>query len=174
MRDLPLAHPVAVSAVGLLVLNDHALKAAFPGFVTGKLSDVAGMVFFPLFLASLGQLVAPRARPHRMLLVACVATALVFAATKTLPFANDLYRITWGGLQWPFRALRALVAHRPLPGLAKVVLVRDPTDLLAVPFVLVAYVVGTTRRGGTTDRTARGRWATPSGLSSRPADPLRP
>lgn len=146
MKALPLAHPIGVAAVALLALNDHVLKAAFPGFVTGKLSDVAGMIFFPLFLASVAPIVAPRARADCTLLVACLATALVFAATKTLPFANELYRVGWAGMQWPFRALRALVAQRPLPGLAKVVLVRDPSDLVAVPFVIVAYVVGARMR----------------------------
>ena len=38
--------------LALLVVNDHVLKQAFPGPVTGKLSDVAGLFVFPLFLAT--------------------------------------------------------------------------------------------------------------------------
>ena len=39
-----LAHPGSVLALVVLVLNDHVLKQAWPGLVTGKLSDVAGLV----------------------------------------------------------------------------------------------------------------------------------
>lgn len=132
MKRLPLAHPFAVAAVLVLVVNDHVLKHAYPGFVTGKLSDVAGMVFFPLLLASLHR----RALPF-----ACIATAIVFALVKTMPWANDLYRVTWAVMQWPFRAALAWIADRPTPGLARVVLVRDPTDLVAVPFVFIGWAV---------------------------------
>ncbi len=38
-----LGHPEFVGAVALLLVNDHVLKAARPGWVTGKLSDVAGL-----------------------------------------------------------------------------------------------------------------------------------
>src|SRR5690606_8292496 len=44
-----LLHPAPLAAIGLLLLNDHWLKAAFPGSITGKLSDFAGLAFFPLF-----------------------------------------------------------------------------------------------------------------------------
>ena len=37
------ASPGFIAAVLLLVANDHVLKAGFPGIVTGKLSDVAGL-----------------------------------------------------------------------------------------------------------------------------------
>ena len=46
-----LGHPLSVAALVLLALNDHVLKQAWPGFVTGKLSDVAGLVVAPLVLA---------------------------------------------------------------------------------------------------------------------------
>ena len=40
-------HPVALAAIAVLVVNDHVLKSAYPGWLTGKLSDIAGLVFFP-------------------------------------------------------------------------------------------------------------------------------
>ena len=43
-----LLHPVNLIAMLVLGLNDHWLKAAWPGLVTGKLSDVAGLVVLPL------------------------------------------------------------------------------------------------------------------------------
>ncbi len=48
-----LIHPVTVAATALLILNDQVLKAAYPGWLTGKLSDVAGLVMAPPLLAVL-------------------------------------------------------------------------------------------------------------------------
>ena len=49
------ASPAFIAAVLLLLANDHLFKAAFPGILTGKLSDVAG-----LFIAgALAMAVAP-------------------------------------------------------------------------------------------------------------------
>ena len=43
-----LLHPVALVALAILIVNDRLLKDAWPGPVTGKLSDVAGLVVAPL------------------------------------------------------------------------------------------------------------------------------
>ena len=40
-----------LAALGLLAVNDHILKAQFGNAITGKLSDVTGMIILPLFLA---------------------------------------------------------------------------------------------------------------------------
>lgn len=40
-----------VSALLILILNDHVLKWHFPGFITGKLSDISGIVILPLLLS---------------------------------------------------------------------------------------------------------------------------
>jgi hypothetical protein len=44
-----------IAALALLVLNDHVLKHAgvLPGWLTGKLSDFAGLYVAPALLASL-------------------------------------------------------------------------------------------------------------------------
>ena len=47
------AHPLTVGATAVLLLNDHVLKPAWPGLVTGKLSDVAGLVAAPPVLGLL-------------------------------------------------------------------------------------------------------------------------
>lgn len=151
-----LLHPLPLCAIGVLVLNDHLFKAAFPGLLTGKLSDFAGLAFFPLFLqAGWEALQSLRARPavpsRRALIVAVVATAVVFALVKVWHLAGELYRWGLGLLQWPVRALAALLSGRTTPGLAPVVLVRDPTDLIALPAVLLALAAG------------RRRWRTASG-----------
>ena len=48
-----LAHPITWGAAAVLALNDHVLKQAWPGFVTGKLSDVAWLILAPVVLAPL-------------------------------------------------------------------------------------------------------------------------
>ena len=47
------AHPLTVGATAVLLLNDHVFKQAWPGLVTGKLSDVAGLVVAPPVLGLL-------------------------------------------------------------------------------------------------------------------------
>lgn len=132
-----LLHPGALVAVGVLVLNDHFLKAAFPGFVTGKLSDFAGLAFFPLFLqAGMEWLGAPVSR--RVLLASCVATAAVFAGVKTVPVMHTAYEVGLGLLQLPFRALAGGSGGR-------VALQMDATDLIALPAVGLAWWWGRDR-----------------------------
>lgn len=106
------------------------------------------MVFFPLLLQALVELVDRRTpfRPDRRVLVACAAlTGGVFAATNVWEPAADAYRFGLGVLQWPFRALGHGLSGGPLPPLLPVSLTRDPTDLIAVPFVAVAVWVGRRR-----------------------------
>lgn len=136
-----LTHPVAVVAIALLVLNDHVLKAAVPGVLTGKLSDVAGMVFFPLLLQALVELADRREpfTPSRAVLVACAgATGLFFAATNLWEPAGDAWRWGLGLLQWPY--------HWAVSGgTAAWVPVRhtlDPTDALVAPVVAVPVALG--------------------------------
>lgn len=134
----PLLHPVSLAAIALLVVNDHVLKAAWPGLVTGKLSDVAGMVFFPLFLAAVAQQLRPGLPLRRAVAACALLTALVFAAIKLWPLAGDAYRAGLGALQWPFRALWALLQGHDVPALARVALTPDATDVLTIPAVLIA------------------------------------
>ncbi len=141
-----LLHPVPLAAIGLLLLNDHVLKAAFPGLVTGKLSDFAGLAFFPLFLQagweSLSGLRGRWSGPSRRALLLCtLATALVFALVKLWHPAGEAYRWGLALLQWPFRSLVALLAGGALPPLSPVSLVRDPSDLVALPSVLLPLLL---------------------------------
>jgi len=140
----PLLHPVALGAIGLLLVNDHVLKARWPGWLTGKLSDVAGMVFFPLLLFVIVSFVArPPSRASRAVLVACAGvTAIAFAAVKTWPVATDAFELALGALRWPLAAAPALALGEQVPALARAVVVRDASDLLALPFVAVAVGIG--------------------------------
>ena len=48
-----LTHPIVLTALALTAVNDHYLKYAYPNFLTGKISDFAGLFFFPLLLYGL-------------------------------------------------------------------------------------------------------------------------
>lgn len=143
-----LLHPLPLAAIAVLVLNDHLLKPAFPGLVTGKLSDVAGLAFFPLFLVALWELARSRrwsGPSSRALVVACLATGLVFAFVKLTGPGALAYRHGLGLLQWPFRALGAVLSGGSAPSLHRVTLARDPSDLVALPALFLAYFAGYSR-----------------------------
>ena len=70
-----LASPVFVGSVIVLAVNDHLLKNLAPGFVTGKLSDFAGLFVVTVLLGVLTQ--------SRVLAV--VSGGLGFVALKTIP-----------------------------------------------------------------------------------------
>ena len=95
-RVLPIGealHPVTLLTMAVLVVNDWVLKARFgPSFVTGKLSDLAGLAAAPVVLTALIGLVllvanklGVKVDPHltqRRLVLAIAATGIVFAAIK--------------------------------------------------------------------------------------------
>jgi hypothetical protein len=120
-----------VEGVALLAINDHWLKHAglLPAGLTGKLSDFAGLFFFPMLLMALGRAgialrgAMPEPRPAA-LLMAIVATGLGFAATKATAWGADFYRTVLGHVVGPVR------------------FVADPTDLVALAILPPSYFVG--------------------------------
>ena len=146
-----LLHPVVLGAVALLLLNDHVLKARWPSWWTGKLSDVAGLAFFPLLLQALWEVVGSRTgrgfHPSRRVLVACVVlTGLCFSATKVSADAARVWQWALGGLQWPARLVWALLTSGRVPRIVPVEHTVDVTDLLTLPALLVPLYVGWRRR----------------------------
>jgi hypothetical protein len=133
-----LVHPVAVVSIALLIVNDHVLKPTYGNWITGKLSDLAGLVFFPLLLVSAWELVRDRGPSRTALNVACVATATIFTLAKTTALGSLAFQWGLGLAQWPFRALVG-------GSLAPVSHVADPTDLLALPSIVVAWWIGAAR-----------------------------
>jgi len=138
-----LATPVALFAIALLVVNDHVLKAAYPGLVTGKLSDVAGMMVFPLLLAAASEQLGFR-RGMTTVVAAAIATGAVFASIKLSPAAGELYRVGLAVLQWPFRAALAAIAGDPVPAVGHARLVADRTDLIALLALTVPIALART------------------------------
>ncbi|WP_101787412.1 hypothetical protein [Nonomuraea indica] len=139
---------MTVVATVVLLLNDHLLKHTHPGVVTGKLSDVAGLVVAPPLVALL---LAGRAD-----LVATLATGALFTLVKTTETGAQTASHLWTLVAGPSRVLA------------------DPTDLLALPALVLAWWIRhrTLGRGPrphlTTGRrrTATARW--------RPATLWRP
>lgn len=134
-------HPVAVAALCVLVLNDHVFKTHWPGVLTGKLSDVAGLVVCPVFLVACLELFTGAFASRRAIATICIATAIAFSLTKTWSPATDAYRVVWAALRWPFAVVASVARHERIGGLGRVAAVRDPTDLVALPAVIVAWFV---------------------------------
>jgi hypothetical protein len=144
--DVPgghLLHPVVLAAIVVFVINDHLLKPAHAGWLTGKLSDVAGLIFFPVLLAAIAELVSPAARRHgaAVLFLAVAVTGLTYVVMLVVPAGADGYRWLIGVLQWPFRIGAALAAGTPVPAIAPVRFVADATDLITLPALLVPLVL---------------------------------
>lgn len=135
-------HPVVVASIAILLANDHVLKQRWPGVVTGKLSDVAGLAFFPVLffsLAEIGSILLRRRPPSPSVLVGCIlATAVAFASAEVVPSFDRLLEATWGALASP----RDAISGSP----SRVTMVADPSDLVALPALWVAWLVAARRR----------------------------
>lgn len=144
-----LVQPVILGSLAVLLLNDHIAKPRWPSELTGKLSDVAGLVFFPLLLVSLceaGLWMLRRDRwmlSRRTLLVAIAITALGFVAIKTWTPAGNVFRVANGVARWPLDAATALVRGNGVPPITKAGLIRDRSDLIALAALAVPWCVGT-------------------------------
>jgi hypothetical protein len=125
-------HPAFTGAVAVLALNDHVLKSRYPGFVTGKLSDFAGVFALAVVVGLLTE--------NRR--VALIAVGAGFAAIKLSPDAARLAAPFLGGqtMQDP-GDLIALAALWP----AHVLLSSDTStwhrQRWVPPFVVVAAVL---------------------------------
>jgi hypothetical protein len=128
-------HPVTLAAVLVLAANDWALKPRFgPSAVTGKLSDLAGLVFAPVVLsAAIGLVLHLAARlgarldpslSRRRLMLCTLATGAVFAAVKLDPTCA--------------RLLADLLSRFGRPA----AIYLDPSDLLCLPALALAVWIG--------------------------------
>lgn len=127
-----LLRPAPLGALLLLVLNDHVLKAAWPGFVTSKLSDLAGAFLLPVLVVSIAELVMSRRRhiaSASTATVVCVMTALALILVKTWPAASDGYGTLVGFVRYPF-----------IHAFRRVQVATDPTDLGALISVGLAWL----------------------------------
>ena len=113
-----LCQPASLFALMILVVNDHLLKGSgvLPAWLTGKLSDVAGLYVFPLFLISVVRGLTlicrvPLPRYRGWLSMSMVAlTGLIFSLAKTSPSFNIWWADLWGHMVLDSTDLYALPA----------------------------------------------------------------
>ncbi|TNE90033.1 MAG: hypothetical protein EP330_09400 [Deltaproteobacteria bacterium] len=144
-----LLHPVPLAGLALMVANDHWWRWSWPGVVTGKLSDVGVMLFFPLFLQGVVELFQSRPlQPSRRVLLGATAfTAVGFTLLQLWPAFANAYAWGVGALQFPlWWALDRWTEVRP------VAVTMDPSDILTVPVAGLALWAGWSRCEGPTPR----------------------
>jgi hypothetical protein len=126
-----LCAPAPLAALALLALNDHVLKARLHNALTGKLSDLALCFVLPLLIAAL---LRPLWPDHRARLAfGAVTAALVFTGLELSSTADA----------WLAAALAPFGVHATFT--------RDPSDLLALALVPLAWLYGRHR----VDKAAR-------------------
>jgi hypothetical protein len=120
-----MAHPLAIIAVLLLLLNDHWLRWVSPSWLTGKLGDFTWLVFAPFIAAAaLAWIIPPRIPRHEAVVrwLAFVLIGLWFALAKTVPFVHVLTTAAWESIIGWQGSLRM-----------------DASDLLALPALLIGW-----------------------------------
>ena len=137
-----LRHPLVVGMLFLWIINDHVLKAAYGNFWTGKLSDVAGLVVFPLIPLALYEFycawTSRNPRLHRMIFGASMAfTASLLIAINLSEACSTLCCEFVATIQWPFLSGWALFSGQKIPNLPQLTATPDPTDLFTLPALLI-------------------------------------
>lgn len=125
LKPLPLAHPAALAALLVLLLNDHLLRWWLPSTLTGKVSDFAW-----LFIAAIGLAwLLSRLLPARMVKsgdriawIGFTIIALGFVLGKTQPTFHN-----WVG-----------IAFKTITG-SPIGLKLDSTDLIALIALIPAW-----------------------------------
>jgi hypothetical protein len=139
IRRLPgdvLLHWSVPVAIAVLLLNDHWAKERWGNAATGKISDVAGMFFGPILLASLWELVRRRPVSPSAFRTFALAFGAAFVALKVAPPVADVVEVINGVVRG-----------------APTVIVHDPTDALALVALLPSVLLWNRARGGQSSRT---------------------
>jgi hypothetical protein len=120
----------------ILLLNATVWQPTWPSWWTGKIGDCAWLIIAPFFVAALLTLCLPKVFPdHKCTGVgAILITGLGFGLVKTVPPVHTLVI-----------ALLARVGFVPK-------LLMDPSDLLALPFLLVTWLVWNCPRSSSRSR----------------------
>jgi hypothetical protein len=126
--------PLAVVALTTLIVNDHVIRPRLPGLLSGKLSDIAGLVLLPILIVSVYEVTrAAVRRPWQMgargVVAIAVAVVIGFAATKLSTAVAASYGDMLGWLRWP------LIGHW-----SQVAISQDPTDVICTPAAIVAWI----------------------------------
>lgn len=137
-----LLHPISLLCLAVWGLNDHVLKARYGNWLTGKLSDFAGLLVFPLLLLTLLELglwaTGKRRKANlREWLAVLLVAGLGFTAAKCTTWGDVAYSVWVGLLHDPLATLRA-----PFEVAARVQHTQDPTDAIALPMLMAAWWFG--------------------------------
>lgn len=124
-----LIRPWPIISVLVTFVNDRWLKYNYSGFIVGKLSDFCGLFYFPLFLAAIFIMIhryilrrPPLAYlPKSILGFSIFFTVLLFVLIKLYSPATTFYLTRLADL-----GIKGSVT-------------RDPSDLMALPSLLLAY-----------------------------------
>lgn len=130
-------HPATIAAVAVLLVNDLVLKALWPNpWTTGKLSDLAWMIFASPLLAFILSLFTRRSRLAQCaaFIIAYIGLPLLYAAFNTFELLHDLI-------------IRGLLTLSGAPSGSPF----DPTDSLVIPFGLSIALCVWTRRPAHSD-----------------------
>jgi hypothetical protein len=121
---LCLQHPLSLLGIVILLVNDHVLKTVSWSWLTGKLSDFAGLFFFPFVVATVLSSLLNRIKvsAHIIGQIAFGLVSIWFVLIKLIAPANDLAdRIASSLSRLPIRY--AL----------------DPTDVVALVVMIPAW-----------------------------------
>ena len=149
-----LLHPVVVAALLLLLVNDHLLKGSglLPGWVTGKLSDVACLILLPVALKATIDLILERMQargpsPRSIMWFSIAVTLAIYTAIQVAPPAVAFYERFLGIAHWVPRAIAAVIDGGEMPAVIDAQKFPDLTDLLLIPVCLVAvWIVSSSER----------------------------
>jgi hypothetical protein len=127
-------------------VNDHILKALYGNWWTGKLSDLSGLVVFPVALYSAYEIywaVRKQAPKHLKLTlkVSVLITGGLLFSINTVSSVEHFSSFAIAYIQWPFRALMSLFKEGPLPTLNVLKTTMDATDLLTLPTLIIPYIL---------------------------------
>ena len=133
-----------MAALVALVVNDHLLKqSALPGVLTGKLSDVAGLILLPLLLKATWEWglhlvgLGRRIGGNGSIWLPVGITAAAFTAINVSQSAAHLYDRILGFLQWLPAGVWESMGGSPAPAIVASSYVPDLTDLLVLPACLL-------------------------------------
>ena len=133
-------HPVCITMLIVWLLNDHVWKEVWGNALTGKLSDIAGLVVFPMMLTALYEFYCSYLNQapislRRVHWVSLGFSALIMILINLSEWGADFVRVTLGYIQWPFQCLW----HHKITSLQPVQLTEDPTDLWTLVTLIIPY-----------------------------------
>ena len=124
-------------AVILTFVNDRILKSFFNSYdaneglvgvhyfmsvLTGKLSDFAGLFFFPVFLVYVVHRLCGQKFSHHLIICSCLVTAVQFVLFKFVDFFKNELIEFFNRMLFPIQ------------------IVSDPTDVFALSSIVIAYL----------------------------------